>query len=40
VEAGEQAQRLRALGCHAGQGFFFARPGEASALMSLLGART
>jgi diguanylate cyclase (GGDEF)-like protein len=38
VEAVGQVDRLRALGCDAGQGFFFARPGEADALVGLLGA--
>jgi diguanylate cyclase len=32
VEAVGQVDRLRALGCDAAQGFFFARPGEAAAL--------
>jgi diguanylate cyclase len=40
VEAIGQVDRLRALGCDVGQGFFFARPGEADALMGLLGARS
>jgi EAL domain-containing protein (putative c-di-GMP-specific phosphodiesterase class I) len=39
VEAVGQVDRLRALGCDAGQGFFFARPGAADALVGLLGAR-
>jgi diguanylate cyclase (GGDEF)-like protein len=39
VEAGEQAEHLRALGCDAGQGYYFARPGEAAALVGLLGTR-
>ena len=38
VEAIGQVDRLRALGCDVGQGFFFARPGEAEALVGLLGA--
>ena len=37
IEAVGQVDRLRALGCDAGQGFFFARPGEAEALVGLLG---
>jgi EAL domain-containing protein (putative c-di-GMP-specific phosphodiesterase class I) len=37
VEAVSQVDRLRALGCDAGQGFFFARPGEADTLVGLLG---
>jgi EAL domain-containing protein (putative c-di-GMP-specific phosphodiesterase class I) len=40
VEAIGQVDRLRALGCDAGQGFFFARPGEAAALRGILGARS
>ena len=40
VEAIGQVDRLRALGCDVGQGFFFARPDEAGALMGLLGARS
>ncbi len=40
VEVIGQVDRLRALGCDAGQGFFFARPGEAEALVGLLGARS
>ena len=36
VEAVGQVDRLRALGCDAGQGFFFARPGHADALVGLL----
>jgi diguanylate cyclase (GGDEF)-like protein len=39
IEAVTQVDRLRALGCDAGQGFFFARPGEADALVGLLGTR-
>jgi EAL domain-containing protein (putative c-di-GMP-specific phosphodiesterase class I) len=39
VEAVGQVDRLRALGCDAGQGFFFARPGNAQALVGLLGTR-
>ena len=39
IEAVGQVDRLRALGCDAGQGFFFARPGDAEALVGLLGAR-
>jgi diguanylate cyclase (GGDEF)-like protein len=37
IEVVGQVDRLRALGCDAGQGFFFARPGEAEALVGLLG---
>jgi diguanylate cyclase (GGDEF)-like protein len=37
VEASAQVDRLRALGCDAGQGFFFARPERAEALGGLLG---
>jgi EAL domain-containing protein (putative c-di-GMP-specific phosphodiesterase class I) len=40
VEAIGQVDRLRALGCDVGQGFFFARPDEAGALIGLLGARS
>jgi EAL domain-containing protein (putative c-di-GMP-specific phosphodiesterase class I) len=40
VEAIGQVDRLRALGCDAGQGFFFARPGEAEALVGLIGMRS
>jgi diguanylate cyclase len=39
IEAVGQVDRLRALGCDAGQGFFFGRPGEADALVCLLGSR-
>jgi diguanylate cyclase len=39
VELVGQVDRLRALGCDAGQGFFFARPGEAETLVGLLGTR-
>ena len=39
VEAVGQVDQLRALGCDAGQGFFFARPGEADTLVGLLGTR-
>ena len=39
VEEVAQVDRLRALGCDQGQGFFFARPSEADALVGLLGAR-
>jgi len=37
VETDEQVQRLRALGCEAAQGYFFAAPVPASALESLRG---
>jgi EAL domain-containing protein (putative c-di-GMP-specific phosphodiesterase class I) len=37
IEAVGQVDRLRALGCDAGQGFFFARPGAADTLVELLG---
>jgi diguanylate cyclase (GGDEF)-like protein len=40
VEAIGQVDRLRALGCDTGQGFFFARPGEAETLVGLLGTRS
>ena len=40
VEVIGQVDRLRALGCDTGQGFFFARPGEADALVGLLGTRS
>ncbi len=39
IEAVGQVDRLRALGCDAGQGFFFARPGAADTLVELLGTR-
>ncbi|TMK88551.1 MAG: EAL domain-containing protein, partial [Actinobacteria bacterium] len=32
IESDEQLEVLRALGCDCGQGFLFARPGEASAV--------
>ena len=32
IEEAAQAERLRSLGCELGQGFFFARPVEASAI--------
>lgn len=36
VETPEQAERLRQIGCDAGQGWLFARPGPAEAIDSLL----
>ena len=36
VEAGEQATRLRELGCHAGQGYWFAKPLSVDGVNALL----
>ena len=36
IEAGEQAETLRSLGCGFGQGFFFARPLDPAAWEGLL----
>jgi EAL domain-containing protein (putative c-di-GMP-specific phosphodiesterase class I) len=36
IEADEQAETLRSLGCEYGQGYFFARPLEPSAWVGLL----
>jgi predicted signal transduction protein with EAL and GGDEF domain len=41
VETGAQVEYLRALGCHYGQGYYFARPAEAAEALPLRrGART
>jgi EAL domain-containing protein (putative c-di-GMP-specific phosphodiesterase class I) len=39
VETGSQAERLRAIGCDAGQGWLFARPGAAEEIDALLAAK-
>ena len=39
IEDGEQLERLRAEGCHSGQGFLFAKPMDAAAIGSLLHRR-
>ena len=36
VEAGAQLERLRELGCHAGQGYLFSGPIEGDAVAALL----
>ena len=40
IEAGEQAQALRGLGCEYGQGFHFARPMDTAQIRSLLAVPT
>jgi EAL domain-containing protein (putative c-di-GMP-specific phosphodiesterase class I) len=39
VESGEQAERLRSMGCELAQGFLFARPMEAGDLRALVAAQ-
>jgi EAL domain-containing protein (putative c-di-GMP-specific phosphodiesterase class I) len=36
VETADQRERLRSLGCHRGQGYYFARPGDRAEVMRLL----
>ena len=38
VETAEQAERLRAIGCDAGQGWLFGRPGPPEMITSMFGA--
>jgi EAL domain-containing protein (putative c-di-GMP-specific phosphodiesterase class I) len=40
IETSEQLERLRALGCDQGQGYFFSRPVPAEAAENLLAAGT
>jgi EAL domain-containing protein (putative c-di-GMP-specific phosphodiesterase class I) len=40
VETAEQLERLRSMGCPLGQGFWFAKPLEASAVEELIASNT